>query len=147
MTRRNDDSPLEDDLGCEVCHREVGACDCPVCPTCGVQGDPGCYRDHGLTRLAAKGEATESTDWVTYTRRTDDPKLTYLERRLNAMGIPHRRNGFSFHAPILEVPRDREAEANAILNEIVDMGTGLEDETTLMQLDDIPDDNSLFSEE
>lgn len=41
--------------------------------------------------------------WVSFTRRTEDPKLAWLEMKLDQAGIPHRRNGRSFHAPILEV--------------------------------------------
>jgi hypothetical protein len=41
--------------------------------------------------------------WVTFTRRTNNPKLAWLERRLSDAGIQHRRNGESFHAPILEI--------------------------------------------
>tara|TARA_Y100000310_G_scaffold341050_1_gene438919 strand:- start:1231 stop:1569 length:339 start_codon:yes stop_codon:yes gene_type:complete len=43
-------------------------------------------------------------NWQTLTKRTNDPKLSYVERELNRRGIPHRRKGESFHAPILEVP-------------------------------------------
>jgi len=53
--------------------------------------------------------------WVTLCKRTSDPKLGWIERELNKLGIAHRRNGESFHAEILEVPEDRENEANSIL--------------------------------
>lgn len=43
-------------------------------------------------------------NWETFTRRTNDPKLTYVETLLDEEGIPHRRQGESAHAPILEVP-------------------------------------------
>lgn len=35
---------------CEVCHRDIDDCLCPVCPVCGEQGNPRCYADHGLRR-------------------------------------------------------------------------------------------------
>jgi hypothetical protein len=44
-------------------------------------------------------------DWATFTRRTNDPKLTWLEQALDSAGIPHRRQGESWHAPILQVPK------------------------------------------
>ena len=46
----------------------------------------------------------EYDKWVQYTKRTDDPKLAAIERLLDARGIPHRRRGESWHAPILQVP-------------------------------------------
>ena len=72
--------------------------------------------------------------WVTFTRRTDDPKLAYLEGRLDDMGVPHRRNGHSFHAPIMEVPAEQHDAAYALLNEDVDG----------VRLDDIEDDDPMF---
>lgn len=70
-------------------------------------------------------------NWVVFTRRTDDPKLAWLERRLAEMGILSRRNGESFHAPILEVPEDQLDAARIFLNR---------------KLDDIPDDDPRFNE-
>lgn len=66
--------------------------------------------------------------WVLFTKRTDDPKLSWLERRLDEALIPHRRNGYSWHAPILEVPDDCLDHAWAILTPV----------------DDIPDDDPMF---
>jgi hypothetical protein len=74
------------------------------------------------------------TKWVTFTRRTEDPKLRYIEKRLDEMGIPHRRNGASMHAPILQVPQEREADAWALLNQKIG---GVE-------LDEIPDSHPMF---
>jgi hypothetical protein len=69
-------------------------------------------------------------DWVRFTKRTDDPKLRWLEITLSRAGIQNRRNGFSFHAPILEIlARDWEA-AWAILTPI----------------DDVPDDDPRWLE-
>jgi hypothetical protein len=71
------------------------------------------------------------TDWVLFTKRTDDPKLAWLERRLDEARIPHRRAGWSWHAPILEVPSDRLDDAWKILTPV----------------DDIEDDDPRFTEE
>ena len=67
--------------------------------------------------------------WRVFTRRTDEPKLTYIEHMLDTHGIPHRRNGESWHAPITEVPLDRFDEAWELLDPI----------------DDIEDDDPMFS--
>lgn len=53
--------------------------------------------------------------WVQFTKRTNDPKLSWLEAQLDAAGIPHRRAGESWHAPITEVPEDQLEAAWAIL--------------------------------
>lgn len=68
--------------------------------------------------------------WVRFTRRTNDPKLAWLQAQLAQAGIPSRRNGESWHAPILEVPEDKLDAAWAILDPV----------------DDIPDDNFMFSD-
>jgi hypothetical protein len=81
------------------------------------------------------------TNWVTFTRRTEDPKLAYIERRLTELGIEHRRAGSSRHAPILQVPEDKINEAWALLDEEVTRGDG-----TVTRLDDIADDDPMFSE-
>jgi len=59
--------------------------------------------------------------WVKLCRRTNDPKLSWLECQLDHEGIPNRRNGESFHAPILEVDARFEDEAGAILNSVDDI--------------------------
>ena len=69
--------------------------------------------------------------WVTLCKRTDDPKLEWLELTLALAGIETRRNGRSFHAPILEVRASDEDAAWAVLNPI----------------DDIPDDARRWSRE
>jgi len=74
--------------------------------------------------------------WVTFCRRTEDPKLAYLETRLTGMGIPHRRHGSSFHAPILQVPEDRHEEAYRLFDEDWDG----------VRLDDVPDDDESFQD-
>ena len=35
---------------CEVCGMPLDDCICPECSTCGTQGDPKCYLEHGLVR-------------------------------------------------------------------------------------------------
>lgn len=66
--------------------------------------------------------------WTQFTKRTDDPKLDWLEEQLDAAGIPSRRNGCSWHAPILEVPKEHLGAAWEILDPV----------------DDIPDDDPMF---
>lgn len=59
-------------------------------------------------------------NWIVFTKRTNDPKLSWLRKQLDEKGIPNRLNGESFHGPILEVDEDREAEAWAILTDGID---------------------------
>lgn len=66
--------------------------------------------------------------WVTFTRRTEDPKLAWLERQLDAAGIDCRRHGETFHAPILQVRALDLDRAWAILTPV----------------DDVPDDDPRF---
>lgn len=80
-------------------------------------------------------------DWELFTKRTDDPKLAWIEGQLDLMDIPHRRNGHSFHGPILEVPSERYDEAWSILTIPVFLPDGTE-----CILDDIPDDDPRFQE-
>jgi len=58
----------------------------------------------------------DTIKWEQLTKRTDDPKLAHLEHILTEAGIQHRRNGSSFHAPILEVPADSLDQAWAMLS-------------------------------
>ena len=62
-----------------------------------------------------------SNNWVTFTRRTNDPKLAWLENELDIAGIEHRRNGESPHAPILEVLELDLEEAWDILKPVDDI--------------------------
>lgn len=66
--------------------------------------------------------------WVMFTKRTNDPKLTWIEEQLDALGIKHRRKGESFHAPILEVPENKLDDAWAFLDPV----------------DEVPDDHPMF---
>lgn len=70
-------------------------------------------------------------DWTTIFRRTNDPKLGWLERLFEKNGIPSRRNGESFHAPILEVPTEHEEAAWDLLSH---------------ELDELADDDPMFEE-
>jgi hypothetical protein len=70
-------------------------------------------------------------DYVLFCKRTNEPKLSWIERQLDKHGIPHRRNGNSFHAPILEVATGFESQANEILMQRVGRYT----------IDDIRDDH------
>ncbi len=71
-----------------------------------------------------------SVEWVTLTRRTEDPKLSWIEQYLTVLCIPHRRHGSSLHAPILQVEAAHYNEAWAIV-EI---------------WDDYADDNPIFTD-
>lgn len=66
--------------------------------------------------------------WGLFTKRTEDPKLSWLEGKLSEAGISHRRAGESAHAPILEVAPEHLEAAWTILDPI----------------DDIADDNEMF---
>ena len=68
---------------------------------------------------------------VLFTKRTNDPKLAWLERRLTSRGIESKRDGYSFHAPILKVKEEDLDEAWRILE----------------VYDDVPDDDQMFYEE
>jgi hypothetical protein len=58
--------------------------------------------------------------YVRMTRRTNDPKLAWLEKQLTKAGIAHRRNGESSHAPILEVEEGKWSQAWDILTPEID---------------------------
>ena len=68
-------------------------------------------------------------NWVTFTRRTEDPKLAWIERELDKRGIPHRRDGRSFHAPILQVWAESLDDAWEVLP---------------FHIDELPDDDLTF---
>ena len=73
--------------------------------------------------------------WVMFTKRTESPKLGWLEEQLDELGIPHRRNGRSFHAPIMEVPEEHlEAAGNFLQSRMPDGRI----------LDEIDDDDPMF---
>jgi len=67
--------------------------------------------------------------WVNFTRRTDDPKLAWMQNELAKLGIESRRYGHTLHAPILQVRKkdwDRSMEF-------------------LYTIDNIPDDDEQFA--
>lgn len=61
------------------------------------------------------------TTYTTLTRRTNDPKLAWLQMQLDKAGVPNRRNKESFHAPILEIDEAHEDAAWDILNPVDDI--------------------------
>jgi len=48
-------------------------------------------------------------------QRTEDPKLAFIEHLLTEADIPHVRRGYSSHAPLLWVSKDRLVDAEKIL--------------------------------
>ena len=58
---------------------------------------------------------------VLFTKRTNDPKLSWLERELGRAGIRYNRDGCSSHAPLLYVERSRLNDAWDILDPIDDI--------------------------
>ena len=66
------------------------------------------------------------SEWITLCKRTEDPKLAWLERRLTEAAIPSRRAGASFHAPILQVNKEDESAAWDILTPVDDLPDDLE---------------------
>ena len=69
------------------------------------------------------------SDYIQLCKRTNDPKLQWLEDTFKSEGIRTKREGYSSHAPILLVHRDDEDSAWKILSPI----------------DDIPDDDPQWS--
>ena len=72
---------------------------------------------------------SEPVTFVRFTKRTNDPKLAWLESQLTEAGISHQRKGHSYHAPILEVESARIDDAWDILEPV----------------DDIPDNDPMFT--
>lgn len=56
--------------------------------------------------------------WVILTKRTNEPKLSWITKLLKLAGIQSKRRGESAHAPILVVRREQEGEAWDLLWEI-----------------------------
>ncbi len=82
-------------------------------------------------------------EWVTILKRTNDPKLTWITVLFSDAGIPWRRNGDSFHAPIVEV-RKEFAEVAWLLLGLPCSAYGIK-ENGNPALDDIEDDHPHFS--
>ena len=81
---------------------------------------------------------SKPTDWVRFTKRTCDPKLAWIERKLRERGVESRRHGESWHAPILEVQEKDLDAACAFLEEPFDESGVL--------VDDVEDDDPVFDE-
>ena len=92
---------------------------------------------------AAEFDAKTQERWINeafepFTRRTEDPKLAWLEHQLSETGIMHLRRGESFHAPIMLVEKARLAEAQAILDQVF-IHNGIP-----TRVEDLPDNDSIF---
>ncbi len=76
--------------------------------------------DHCPPEAEAAEDFTEAevAKWPTLCKRTEDPKLGWLERRLAEKGLRSRRRGESLHAPILKVHPDDEDAALEILDPV-----------------------------
>jgi hypothetical protein len=62
-------------------------------------------------------------NWIQLTRRTNNPKLTWLRSELAELGIATRINGSSCHAPIMEVQEwnhDAAMDALAVVDDMPD---------------------------
>ena len=81
--------------------------------------------------------------WVQFTKRTEDPKLAYIERLLTKEGISHKREGQSFHGPIVLVPEDQLGAAEEILM-LMARKVLLLPVHHGVTLDDVPDDHRCF---
>ena len=92
--------------------RECKVCSGPL-ELLGVLGD----RVHARCVACGLDQSSE-VEWAVFTRRTDDPKLGWLQRQLEVAGIVSRRNGRTFHAPILEVPAEDLDDAWALLDPV-----------------------------
>lgn len=58
---------------------------------------------------------TNPNAWELLTKRTDDPKLRWIERQLDSLHLAHQRGRPSFHGPTLFVRRKDWGRADAIL--------------------------------
>lgn len=95
-------------------------------------------RRPSVTRFTeAKEMPVIKARFVQFTKRTGGPKLRWLELRLDEAGIAHRRNGSSFHAPILEVDKDKLDASWAILS-------GKLDDADSRSIDDMDDEDPYF---
>ena len=81
--------------------------------------------------------------WVIFTKRTDAPKLNFLECKLTEGKIPHKRDGESWHAPILMVPAEYIPAAEMMLAKNARKSYGLRVRHGI-SLDDVPDDHRDF---
>lgn len=86
-----------------------------------------------------------SINWVQFTKRTDVPKLNYLECQLTLLKIPHKRSGESWHAPIMMVPAEYIGAARMMLGASARKIYELRVRHGV-SLDDVPDDHHDFAE-
>lgn len=68
----------------------------------------------------------DQNPWVMFTKRTNDPTLSWLESQLDKLGIEHRRNGESCYAPIMEVREASLSDAWAVLDPVDELEDDLE---------------------
>lgn len=80
--------------------------------------------------------------WVMVCKRTDDPKLAWIEEQLDVRGIPHKRGWPSFHADAtLWVPKKGEG----VVTEILLTPAPGRFRRWYKVIDDMPDDHRLFA--
>ena len=125
--------------------------DCPIChapeetlTACGKCGYDSVCLAHGCTNPACDNPLFKTyAEWVTLCKRTDDPKLAWIEAHLALKGIPSRRGIPSFHADAtLEVPEQFETQAWDFLA----TPAPARFRRWYKTLDDMPDDHRLFTD-
>ncbi|CAM6053495.1 unnamed protein product [Sphagnum tenellum] len=103
-----------------------------VCPVHGCT-NPTCA---AASRLMKPVPA--DAEWVTFCKRTEDPKLAWIEHQLDLLGLPHKRDGSSFHAShVLKVLASDEEQANTVLMRRIGRYT----------VDDVRDDHPRWTRE
>lgn len=60
---------------CPVCCKSVDLCLCPECTTCGEQGNPRCYKDHGLKLNKEQAVARQEARLVVIRERLSDEEI------------------------------------------------------------------------
>lgn len=65
-------TPFDAVDGCDVCWLPVDRCLCPTCPTCGITGDPACYRRLGPDGRVVDAHGLELTEAAAIRRAQDD---------------------------------------------------------------------------
>lgn len=73
--------PPDDGQGshCDVCCAYVDDCVCPECPTCGTQGNPECYQDHGMKHNNAQLRARSLARIEVLRDQIDDEQMFLAE--------------------------------------------------------------------
>lgn len=99
-----------------------------------------------MSKERAEPKALDAADaeWIDLCRRTNDPKLSWIEAQLEAREIPSQRAGFSWHAPILQVS----VEDFLLAHEILAMPVGKLEfgDYGEITIDDLPDEHPYFTE-